>query len=286
VFVGILHISSVVIYYTDALVIGAALPIGVLTYYAIAANLSDYARQLVAAIGRVVTPRASALSAAGGSTAVQELILSTGAWATLLTVPMALTFLLRGERFIELWMGPQYSARAAPVLWLLAIVVWFAGGRSVIGATLMGLNRHRGLAAAYVAEATLNLALSVALVRPLGLPGVALGTVIPSVAVSLGFFPRYTRRCAGIPVTRVLYRVWGAPSLACLPFAAATYAIERWVGADSLASYFAQVLALVPLVGAGALGFGVSPPQRAALVRRLRFSHTANHGDPATPGRT
>jgi O-antigen/teichoic acid export membrane protein len=228
------------------------LPIGLVTYYVIAASLTEYARQLVSAISVVVSPWASSLQATRGDSEAAAAILRIGAAATVVTVPIAMTFVLRGESFISLWMGPEYAPRATPVLTVLAVVVWLYGGRATAAAGLMGLNRHRGLAAAVGAEAAANLGLSIALIGPLGLRGVALGTTIPSVVVTVGFLPWYFRRHLGVSVRRFVTRIWLIPSCACLAFGIATYGMERWLGAESLLAYFAQVAVLLPLVALGA----------------------------------
>ena len=293
-FSSLIQFSGILIYYTDSLVIGAILPIGLVTYYTIAASLTEYARQLVSAMSRIVTPRAGALQAAHGDAAAAAAILRIGAAATVVTVPIAMTFLLRGESFIELWMGPEYAPRATPVLIVLAVTVWLYGGRAIAAAGLMGLNRHRGLAAAVGVEAAANLGLSLALIGPLGLPGVALGTTIPSVVVTVGFLPWYFKRHLGVGVWQFVTRVWLIPSAACLAFGLATYALERWLGAESLLTYFAQVAVLLPLVvlGAGFLVF--SKEDRAAARNRLTAllaslsrvlpPRALSHGKPRSPG--
>jgi len=198
-FSSLIQLSGILIYYSNSIVIAAFLPIGFVTYYAIAANLADYARQVVAAISRVITPRTSAALATGGIDSVRTVVLSVGPVATLVTAPMAITFLLRGERFLDLWMGPAYGATTDQVLIILALAVWLAGGRLVAAAALIGINRHQGLAVAVALEAGANLGVSILLIKPLGLVGVALGMTIPTMIVDLMFLPRYCAHHLRIP---------------------------------------------------------------------------------------
>lgn len=269
-FSSLIHFSGLLIYQTDTVIIGAFLPIGFVTYYAIASNLGEYARQLVSALSRIAQPRASAAEAVGGSAAVRALILEIAPRATLMTVPIALTFMIRGDHFIDLWMGPEYSAQAAPVLSILAIAVWFAGGRMITTATIMGMNRHRRLAAAFLVEAATNVGLTIALIGSMGLPGVAIGVVVPGMAVTLGFMPWYMKRELDIPVGQFITRVWLVPSIACLGFAAGSYALERWMPAESLLAFFVQTALLLPLVLVGGLTLVSSREERISLAARLR----------------
>ena len=289
-FSSLIQLSGLLIYYTDSIVIAAFLPIGVVTYYAIAASLTDYARQLVAAIGRVISPRTSAALATGGIEAVRAVVLSVGPAATLVTVPMALTFLIRGERFLDLWMGPAYGPPTDQVLHVLSFPVWLAGGRLVAAAAVMGINRHQGLAVAIALEAVANLGLSVLLIKPLGLVGVALGMAIPTTIVNLAFMPRYLERHLQIPRLQFVKRVWALPSVACAAFGVATYVVERWIGADSLLVFFLQVAVLLPLVFVGAVLLVVPPVEREQLVARgkhvlgvLAHPFTAREGGASAP---
>jgi O-antigen/teichoic acid export membrane protein len=268
-FASLIQFSGLLIYQADSLVIGAFLPIGFVTFYAVAGSLADYARQLVSSIARIITPRASANQAHGGNTAVRAMVATVAPMATLVVAPIAITFLLRGDRFIDLWMGPEYGPSAGPVLALLSGVVWLSGGRSIGAATIMGLNRHRALAFVIVTEALTNLLLSVVFIGQLGIAGVALGTLIPSIVVTLIFIPWFLRRELEIPLSRFVTRTWLLPSVACSAFAAGTYAIERWLGADSLLTFFLQTAALVPLVPLGAAVFVLSREDRAGHYARL-----------------
>src|SRR5206468_6913515 len=57
--------------------------------------------------------------------------------------------------------------------------------RGVALPILMGLGKPRTPTIAFLAAGLMNLALSIALARPLGLAGVALGTAIPNVLFAL-----------------------------------------------------------------------------------------------------
>ncbi|TFG86802.1 MAG: hypothetical protein E4H17_03880 [Gemmatimonadales bacterium] len=269
-FSSLIQWSGMLIYYSDSLVIATFLPVSMVTYFVIAGSLVDYARQVVGSLTRIITPRASEAAAAGGAKAASAVFLAAAPLATLITVPIAITFLLRGARFISLWMGPDYASTSAPVLWILAATVWLVGGRGVATATLMGLNRHRGLAVAFVAEAAVNLGLSIALVERFGIVGVALGTAVPSTLVAILVMPALLARHLQIPVRTTLVRVWLLPSLACLAFAAGSYGFESWAPPSSLLVFMIQVAVLLPLVPAGAWFLVFSREERDLLSSRVK----------------
>ena len=96
------------IFYTDAVVIASFLSVGMVTFFAIAGNLMNYSRAFIRGISTTVSPRASALEVIGRPQELQIFLLKALGFASLVMMPIALTFLLRGSSFIRLWMGEQY----------------------------------------------------------------------------------------------------------------------------------------------------------------------------------
>jgi len=266
-----MQIFGAVIYYSDALIIAMFLPISSVTFFAIAGNLCEYAKQLASAVSVVMTPRVSALASIGSKT-VREEILDAARLATLITTPIAATFWFRGESFINLWMGAEYGPASGEVLRILAFVVLLWGARAVATASIIGVNRHRTLIPPLAIEAACNLVLSVALVGPLGLVGVALGTLIPSVIVSLGYFPLCLSGTNGVPASLFYRNGWLLPMVACVPFVLANILLEYFLPAKNLAVFFMQVISTLPLVVASAMLLCLTPVEKkqvSSVIRRI-----------------
>ena len=264
-YLSALHVFSALIFYSDALVIAAFLPVSSVTYFAIAGNLGDYARQVASAFSMLMTPRVSALTAIGSAEVANE-IASAARLATLVTAPIALTFWVRGESFINLWMGPEFGTVSGQVLRILSFVVLFAGARQVATSSIIGVNKHRELIPALAFEAVSNVLLSIALVRPFDVAGVALGTMIPNLLVGLLFIPHYLQKSTGIPMLQFYHRAWFLPFFACIPFLVCSYLIERYIPATNLAIFFVQVGMILPTVGLGAFAVCLSETERKAIT--------------------
>lgn len=247
VVLSLLHVLGVVIYYTDALVIAVFLPISAVTFFVIASNLCDYAAKIGGALSKIMLPRVSALISVG-SEKIEDEILSAARVASLATAPIAITFWFRGESFINLWMGTSYGVISGSILQILAFVVLLGGARAIAASAIIGANRHRLLIPVFAFEAVANLALSAALVGPFGLKGVALGTLIPSLVVSLKYIPHCLYKSMGIPISRFYRNAWILPTVACTPFALASYLVEYYFPALSLAVFFFQVISVLWLV--------------------------------------
>lgn len=268
-FLSVIHVLGMLIYYTDAVVIAVVLPISAVAVFAIAGNLCDYAGKVAGALSKMITPRVSALKSLGSSE-VGAAVLSTARLATLAITPIAMVFVTRGDSFISLWMGPEFGPSSGAVLRVLAFIVWLGGARAVATSAIIGANRHRQIIPALGAEAAANLGLSIVLAHTIGVVGVAVGSLVPSVIVGLVFIPAYLRRATG--VTRMSYyqNALLRPTLACLPFLLATVAFEYFLPARNLGMFFLQIVLSLPLVPLSALFVCASPVERKSVLAIAR----------------
>lgn len=240
------------IMYLNSVVLGAFQSANLVTFFWIAASLVNYSRTLIAGISKTSTPEASALEAKGDAPGLRRALLNGASYATLVILPIAVTFALRGKSFIGLWMGPEYADLSGRVLWILTIGLALSAGNQVALATVLGISKHRAVGPAFLLQAVCIFAASLATVRTWGAVGVAWGTTLPYVAVSLFFWPWYLRQSLGVSIRGYLFSIWVKPALTIAPFALFTYAIDRFWPAPNLAFFFLQTGAILP---AAVLGF-------------------------------
>jgi O-antigen/teichoic acid export membrane protein len=269
IYSSLIQFSALLIFQADSFVIGSALPVAMVTFFAIAASLTEYTRSIVGAFSQPMTPRASALDAVGDKAELERVVIGTAALATLVALPITTTFIVRGHAFLGLWMGPEYAHPSGRVLTILAVALSFSAARQVLSGAVLGMNRHRELVPFYLAEGLINLGLSLYWVRSLGIVGVALGTTVPNLTTSLLVFPWMARRMLGTRLRDVWLRAWVRPAVAMLPFVAATVAIDRTWTAHHLTTFFAGVAAALPLAAAGAWFVGFTRRERRDYAARL-----------------
>lgn len=256
------QLASSVIDRAGVIVIGAFLPMTAVTVFAIASGLIDYARALVGGIRTTLAPRASALEGRGQRDALRALALQGARYCTLLALPIAATFALRGSSFIGLWMGAEYGGPSGAVLAVLAVRLVFLGATGAAANVMLGASRERAVARIFVVEAVVNVTAMLLLVRSFGLLGVAWGTAVPTVVAALLVWPWLLRESFGVGVWRYLGSSWGLPVAAQLPFIAATWLVERLWPASSLLVFLGQVAMLVPLALLGLWYVGLSGAER------------------------
>jgi O-antigen/teichoic acid export membrane protein len=262
--VFVINLAVQVTYYSDNLVVGAFLTPTAVTLYAIGGILITYARRFISAMTSTFTPLASTYEAQGSHHHLYALLIHGTRASLIISLPIEAALFFRGHTFIRLWMGEQYAGPSGTVLQILIFSMVFSSAITTAGGIVYGMDKHKQVAFWAIGEAAANLALSIILVRQIGIYGVAWGTAIPSVLVELLLWPRYICKILNIPVTNYLWQAWGRTSLAVVPFTAGCVLAEKYWPVHNLAAFFLQIVCLLPLVplalaavfGKGALNYG------------------------------
>lgn len=240
-------IAIQIIINTDNLVVGAFLSVGLVAFYSVGGSLVTYAGQVVSSLTTTFTPLASGLEASGRMEELQTLLLR-GTQATLaLALPIGVALLFRGKTFIGLWLGPQYKEISGTVLQILLLSQFFTVIATTPGAIMMAIGKHKPVARWAVAEALVNLGLSVILVKTVGIYGVAWGTSISGAVATLVFWPQYLRKILGVPIRKIVWEGWTKITLCSVPYAIACVASDRYWHAGSYITFFGQILAILPV---------------------------------------
>jgi O-antigen/teichoic acid export membrane protein len=182
VYVLLLTAGARLSFETDAIVIAAFLGVGAIPYYVVANSLIVYLMEFIVAIAAVVSPMATTLHAADQVGELRDMFLRWSKIALSISLMAGLFLVVLGPKFIGWWINPEFELRAGEVLQILTLSsLIFLPVRGVALPVLMGVGKPRVPTFAFVGAGLLNLAMSVALVRPLGLVGVAIGTAVPNV---------------------------------------------------------------------------------------------------------
>lgn len=236
-----------VIVNTDNLVVGHFVAVGMVAFYSIGASLINYAGQVVSSVSTTFTPVASNMEAGGRSADLQRLLIR-GTQATLgIALPISLALTFRGRTFIDLWMGPEYGAISERILQILVVSQFFSIANGTAASIMMAIDKHKPLANWSVVEATLNLGLSILLVKTVGLYGVALGTTIAMVFVHLAFWPRYVRKILDVPIKTFVWQGWMKITVCAIPYAIACILTDHFWHAANMVVFFGQILAILPV---------------------------------------
>ena len=181
-YVLVLNAGARLSFETDSIVIGAFMKVGDIPYFTVANSFIIYLMEFVIAIAAVVMPTATRLQTQGRNAELREIFLKWSKIALSLTLAAGLFLIVLGPRFIAWWVDPTFERPAGAVLQILMVsYLIFLPVRGVALPILMGLGKAGLPTIGFLVAGVLNLGLSILLVRPLGLFGVALGTAIPNV---------------------------------------------------------------------------------------------------------
>jgi O-antigen/teichoic acid export membrane protein len=181
-------VTWMVIFNSDNIVIGAFLSTTDVTYFSIAGMMINYLRTLISSIGVPLTPTISHFDASGDYGEIGKLYKKLSRYLYYLTACIAVGILFFGGKFITLWMGEGFGS-TIKVLYILIIPSAIYLPQVAANAVLLGISRHRTLLYILVVEAVANITLSIILVKPLGIYGVAWGTAIPQYIIYLFVYP-------------------------------------------------------------------------------------------------
>jgi O-antigen/teichoic acid export membrane protein len=246
----------------DALVIGALLSVEAIAIFAIASRLVTYAIEIVQNLAQVFTPLFSYLDATGDRVQLQRALVIGNRYSSLVAFPLGAALIVMGKSIIHAWVGAQYVASYALLVTLMIpMTLYLAQAAST--KVLYGMARHGTLAWVFLAEGIANLALSILLLRPYGLLGVALGTAIPLAITSVVFLPVHTCRAVGLPLGKYLQEAHAIPLVLAVAFGACLWLAGRWVHGGTYAGVALQ------------LSIGVSLCALAVLAHRYVTGRSA-----------
>jgi O-antigen/teichoic acid export membrane protein len=171
-----------------------------------------------------------------------------------------------GPHFLALWLDKPWIGESSKILLLLLPAYFVALLSGPASALLMGRGKLRGLTVLTVVEAAVNLGLSIALIFPFGIYGVALGTAIPLVFFRGIVFPYLLWKEIGF--TPREYAQMHAPAIAVGLVLLVVVGGIAWVPVHTWPRLVA--LGLGVLVAFLALSVVLVPDARAWFAQKLR----------------
>ena len=238
-------------YSVDALVIGAFLSTSAVAVWTVGQRLAEVTQRLTNQLNDVLFPTVVDNDSAARTDRLKAIFIQGTRLSLATVVPMGGAMILMAGPLVQAWVGAEF-ARSALILQLLTLCVIVRVGNATAGTVLKGAGEHRLVAFTNVAAAVVNIALSIALVKAFGLPGVALGTLVPiCIASTMVLFPAGCRRVQ-LPIGVALSQaVWPAlwPALAMTAFVLATRALVPVtlvaVGAEMVAACLVYFIVFV-----------------------------------------
>src|SRR5262245_35689353 len=240
---------------TGAIVVGLFLPAGQVTVFATAARLVEYAKTLLRTITATITPGVSAMESRGDMAGVRTLFLCATRGVRCLLLPGNLGLWWFGRPFLIRWV-PEVGAAGYAPLAVLTATLTLGVAQSVASRVLYGLGRLKLFARLALADAALNLILTLVLVRPFGVEGVAWAVAGPNLLFCIVVIA-YTLRLLRLPPARYV-RTWAKPA------AAAVVPVLTWTAVGPVSATWSGL--------AMGIAIGLVPYALVAISLEVQFS--------------
>lgn len=199
----------------DTAVIGRFLNIELVGVYGLASFLLSYMFRLVVASVGVTQPRLSSLAGRVDNKALSQVVMKYSIITANLAACFVLVAILLGRDFIKLFVPENFKDPNGAALVLIILLVGLIPDlmTKVSINALQAVKKHRFYAYQTIIEGIANLILSIMLVVPFGIYGVALGTAIPALVTKLIIQPIYCCRILQISWGQYMFNVLVKPLL-------------------------------------------------------------------------
>jgi O-antigen/teichoic acid export membrane protein len=179
-----------------SVVLTAFINVAAVTHYRVASRLIEYFMQLIVGITTVFTPYFSQKEGEDGSSHSEEIrdkFISATRVTAYVSLFVGYALIFYGKDFIIRWVGKDYGG-SYNVLVVLTIPIALALTQSTTAALLYGISRHKFISYSNIAEGIANFILSLLLVKPFGMMGVAWSMAIPLFVSKVFLQPWYVSR--------------------------------------------------------------------------------------------
>jgi O-antigen/teichoic acid export membrane protein len=219
-------IGDVFRFQLDAVVIAGLIGLAAVTHYRIASAFSTYYIGIVTSVIGLIQPVLSRLYGAQDRRGLEKVLFFSIRVSMSISVFVGFGLISWGRQFIARWMGPQYKDAYWPLV-VLSIAIFLDVSQCPSISLLYATFNHRFYTYLNGAEGLINLAVSLALARPLGVLGVALGTLIAALVVRVVALPLWVCRVSGLDYEEYM-RFLGGTFLRCVGLMGGAVAVSAW----------------------------------------------------------
>jgi O-antigen/teichoic acid export membrane protein len=224
----IMIVSARLRFKTDSVIIGAFISATAITYFNIGSRIVDYAGEMVESLAQIFVPMSSHSEALGDLDRLRKIFVAGNRFCALIIFPICALLVILGKSIIEAWVGLKYVEASYPVLVILLLSTTMMLAQAASGRFLMGMGRHQTWAIVTLIEGLVNVVLSIALVRPYGIIGDAVGTAAPLAITTICFLPGHLCRQLQIRIGTYLREAYFLPLIVCAPLIVALLLMKQW----------------------------------------------------------
>ncbi|PYR81675.1 MAG: hypothetical protein DMF87_04460 [Acidobacteria bacterium] len=258
---------------TAEFVIAALATLDAVTPYALARRLGDVAEMVAIQFLKVVMPLASELHASEHGSKLRTLYIVSSRIALAISVPVAVVLTVIGGKILALWVGPAYGHYAGLVA-LLAVSRLIASSQWPASEILLGMTKHRMVAATALTSGVLHVVLGALLLPSFGLTGVAVGGLIPNVIASLCIIMPFATRTLRVSVGTAIREIWAPTAIPGVAAAAVLWMLQYGSVSPSLPAVLTWVAASLLVFAIGYVSMPACHAERHLIAEVFAAAST------------
>lgn len=181
----VVMLTNLLIYRTDQIVISVFSGVALVALYHVGVRVAELFRQLSSQLHDVLSPMAASLHCSRDSDGLRCLYQDSLRYVTFLVAIGIVPGLMYIDELIEIWLQLDDAATVLCAQILLLNTAVLVILRNTSNQLLLMCGHHRSCMMMGVVEALANLLFSIILLEYFGIIGVALGTLIPNIAIAV-----------------------------------------------------------------------------------------------------
>jgi len=197
----LMQISSVLVYQTDKIIVGAVLPVSMITVYFVLLKPIKMIRDVIYFFTMAVMPAASERYSLQGDQGMNPLIYKANRYYNAFVALICIVGVFLCAPFVNLWMGKEYLH----YIWITQLycgTLLILQSNGFLGQVFYGAGKAKKFALLGLFQAILNIILSIILVKHIGVAGVMLGTILSQI---IGILCQYFIIFPDLNIGRVKY---------------------------------------------------------------------------------
>jgi O-antigen/teichoic acid export membrane protein len=260
---------------SDEIVIGGFMPVSAITPYYIARKLSSMPQLLTDQFLTLLLPLASEIYAVNDMHRLRALFLLSTRLTLAFFLPVGSILIVFSKPILHLWVGEEFIiyAHLVLILTLASLIdtsIWPAGS------VIQSMSRHRFTALMAICSGVSNLLLSIVLVQYFGVTGVAMGTLIPTTIICLGFILPFTLRLLNVSIREAIRKIYFPAIWPSIPMIVVMLFYMFFYGSPTILSIGLGAIIGMLVYGIGYLSNTTTTAERYALrtlaIRTFRLA--------------
>lgn len=227
---------------SDVIIIGLILGPAMVPFYSIPANLVQYLRTIGWTLTHAFMPLFSDMGARSEEEKIRQVYLRASKYVVGIIFPMAVGIVLLGGPFLGIWIGEEFKTQGEAIIIMLAVFIVFPFINPFVSRYLTAINKHGIFARFTPLAAAINVCLSLVLIKPFGLVGVAAASIV-GVVIFVPIYLRFSCRQLHLPVGHYIRQSLVPCLMPTLLLAVTVLAMRFYFGIESYGMIVGTVLA-------------------------------------------